>query len=99
MRSPMPVGNPTLITNIQVNDAFGFFYASILVPDNKQSLVPHRIEFCEIEYPNNQFTGWYFSEELKVLEKLGYKIKLHDGYQFEVGYDIFKHFSRESLLR
>lgn len=55
MRNPMPVGNPTLHSNIDLDNSFGFIYAHILVPDNQISLIPYRTELGVIEYPSTDF--------------------------------------------
>ena len=37
-------------------------------------------------FPKGEWTGWYFSEEVKYAISLGYKIKLRGiGYQFDKG--------------
>lgn len=92
MRNPMPVGNPTLSSYIDLDNSFGFFYAHILVPDNQMSLVPYRSELGEIEYPSTDFSGWYFSEELKALKQLNYQIKVDGGYLFDSSSTLFMSF-------
>ena len=92
MRNPMPVGNPILSTNIDLDNSFGYFYAHILVPHNQMSLVPYRTELGVIEYPSTDFSGWYFSEELKALKLLNYQIKLEGGYLFESSSTVFTSF-------
>ena len=92
MRNPMPVGNPTLHSNIDLDNSFGFIYAHILVPDNQMSLIPYRTELGVIEYPSTDFSGWYFSEELKALKLLNYQIKVEGGYIFENSSSVFTSF-------
>lgn len=93
MLNPMPIGNPTLTMDVDLDNNFGFFYASILVPENELSFIPYRTQFGEILYPNYEFSGWYFSEELKALKALNYRIKLEGGgYKFDSCDSLFKHF-------
>jgi len=92
MCNPMPVGNPILSTNIDLENSYGFFYAYILVPDDQISLVPHRTAVGQILFPSTEFTGWYFSEELKALKKLGYLVTVEGGYLFDNSVTLFSTF-------
>ena len=49
-------------------------------------LLPLRLKNGTIIYPKGQWTGTYFSEELKTVMSYGYKIKPLYGYSFEKQY-------------
>ena len=72
--------------DINLNDysTFGFFKAEIEVGNNINiPVLPVKINNTTI-CPVGEWTGWYFSEELKEAQDIyGYKIKLIKGYNFE----------------
>ncbi len=81
---PHDLVNPKLInlTHRALESFFGFAYAQIDCPlDMKRPVLPFHKEGKTI-YPVGTWEGVYFSEELKAVEKLGYKIKLIKGYEF-----------------
>ena len=87
MLKPMPyeiLNNGKLInlTNRSLDSFFGFAYVKINCPlDMLRPVLPFHHEGKTI-YPVGSWTGVYFSEELKAVEKLGYKITLIKGYEF-----------------
>lgn len=61
---------------------FGFAEAQIICPlDMARPVLPFHHEGKTI-YPVGTWTGTYFSEELKAVTKLGYKVTLIRGYEF-----------------
>jgi DNA polymerase type B, organellar and viral len=93
-----PIGDPSYIeiplerSDLTLNlSLFGFFYSEIEAPNN----LSHPI--IQIHHPINKrtvsplgnFSGWFFSEELKNALNFGYKIRISKGYIFEKGF-IFK---------
>ena len=91
MLNDMPVGKPILSNDSNLNNYFGFVYAIITTPKNSNiGLLPYRNLHGELFYPLGNFSGWYFSEELKYAEKHGYKIEILKGYKFKRGINIFK---------
>jgi hypothetical protein len=92
MTKPMPVGRPRHVYNPDLKDFFGFASAIVEAP------VSLRIPFLQSRVgtktlnPVGTFQGWYFSEELKYAEKLGYKITLDEGYGFKEGIGVFDEF-------
>jgi DNA polymerase type B, organellar and viral len=92
MTKPMPVGRPRHVYNPDLKYFFGFASALVEAP------VTLRIPFLQSRHgtktlnPVGTFQGWYFSEELKYAEKLGYKITLDEGYAFQEGKGVFDEF-------
>jgi hypothetical protein len=70
------------MNNIKLSDFFGFALAQIHCPSTMlRPVLPYKYEGKTI-YPTGYWIGVYFSEELKAVEKLGYKITLIKGYEF-----------------
>jgi hypothetical protein len=70
------------MNNIKLSDFFGFVLAQIHCPSTMlRPVLPYKYEGKTI-YPTGYWIGIYFSEELKAVEKLGYKITLIKGYEF-----------------
>lgn len=86
----MPVGNPVYTTNTNLKDLFGFVYADIKTPDDLfNPVLPYRTEDGLLINSLGSWSGWYFIEELKQVEKFGYTINVKYGYTFERGKDVF----------
>ena len=57
MLNDMPVGQPTLSNDTNLNNYFGFCYADIIPnPELKVPLIPWRNDKGEIEYPSTSFS-------------------------------------------
>lgn len=62
---------------------FGFAYAYIRIPkDTRVPLVPIKSEDGGLFYPTGHMSGIFFSEELKIFIKQGYKVVTVYGYEF-----------------
>jgi len=85
MLNPMPhklINYYSDMSNIKLINFFGFCKVEIITPKNLiYPLLPYRKDGLTI-HPTGKFTGIYFSEELKIVETQGYKIKLLEGYEF-----------------
>jgi hypothetical protein len=87
MLKPMPYnilndGKLIDLSNRKLDTFFGFAQVQIVCPTNMlRPVLPFHHEGKTI-YPVGSWTGTYFSEELKAVEKLGYKISLIKGYEF-----------------
>lgn len=93
MLNDMPVGDPILSTDTNLNSYFGFCYAKIIPPKDLDILViPHKNDQGEVYYPNEPFTGLYFSELLKNCLEYGYKVEITGGMKFERGIGVFNDF-------
>ncbi|KAF7720564.1 hypothetical protein EC973_007444, partial [Apophysomyces ossiformis] len=84
MLNPMPYEFLGVRHKPNLNNFFGFIYAKVTVPSSvKVPVLPWKDpETEDTIYPRGFFTGHYFSEELKAVEKLGYKVECYIGYEF-----------------
>lgn len=86
LQNDMPVGKPTFIKgHIDIHDAqvFGFVYVDVTAPDNLHiPLLQIRVKGRTVA-PIGSWSGWYFTEELKYAEKLGYKFTVQKGVLYE----------------
>ena len=96
MLNDMPIGNPTLSTDKDLNNYFGFVYGEITAPDYNTLRVPYiqlRDEKSDIvDCPRGTFSRMIFSEEIKEALKDGYTFNLKYGYKFERGKNLFKNY-------
>jgi hypothetical protein len=70
------------MNNIKLENFFGFCLAQINSPKNMlKPVLPYK-HLGKTIYPTGCWIGIYFSEELKAVQKLGYKITLIKGYEF-----------------
>ena len=85
MLNPMPYNLIKLhnnMNNIKLENFFGFVEVEVICPLNMlRPVLPFHLNGKTI-YPVGSWKGVYFSEELKAVEKLGYKFKLIKGYEF-----------------
>lgn len=91
----MPVGIPKLVSTFkEFSKFFGFGSYNIIAPQNlKIPFLPYREKIDganTLLFPVGQWTGWYFSEEIRYARKLGYKCTFNYGYLFIRGKDQFK---------
>lgn len=95
MLNEMPVGDPVLSTDTNLESYFGFCYANITPHPPKildVLIMPHRNDDGEVSYPSKPFSGLYFSELLKNAIKYGYKVEVTGGIKFERGVGVFNEF-------
>ena len=94
MLNDLPVGNPTLSNDTNLNNYFGFVYGEITAPSYEKLRIPYiqlRDEKSDIiSCPRGTFSRMIFSEEMKEAIKDGYSIKVKYGYKFERGINLFK---------
>lgn len=70
------------LSNRSLNNFFGFSYVEVFCPlDMLRPVLPFHKDGKTI-YPVGNWSGWYFSEELKAVESLGYQIKMIKGLEF-----------------
>jgi hypothetical protein len=94
MLNDMPVGNPVLSFEKDLNKIFGFVYGTITCPRENILQVPF-IQYKDslnknIICPRGSFKRLIFSEEIKYALKYGYTINIEYCYQFKKGKDLFK---------
>lgn len=89
MCKPMPLNlvrsyNSISANNININKFFGFLEVDIECPDSVlRPVLTYRFKGKTI-FPRGLFTGVYFSEDLKAVLPIGYKIlKIHSAKQFD----------------
>lgn len=71
------------------SDLFRFFYCKIKTTNNYLGLLPIRVN-DRLIFPNGEWCGWYFSEQLKFAKDNGYQIEVVKGYKFNKVIDVFK---------
>lgn len=73
--------------NVDIDKLFGFFYCKVTSPSNPIfkyiGMLPYRNSKGSLTFPIGSWEGWYFSEEFKFAAKLGYKIQVLKGYNFD----------------
>lgn len=94
MLNDMPVGDPVLSLETNLDKIFGFVFGEIYCPDEKTLRVPF-IQYKDpitrnVSCPRGKFKRLIFSEEAKYALKYGYQINIEYCYQFKRGVDLFK---------
>ena len=97
MRKSMPVGKAKYIrNNLSLNnDSLGFYRAIVTIDEGIFPTLPLRFKFGKeprLIFPRGRFKGIWYSEELKLAQSVGAKIKLIDGYVFESSFPVFMEF-------
>ena len=94
MLQDMPVGQPTYSLIKDIYKIFGFVKVKVTTPDNLYiPVLPCRINTdkgFKLFFPLGSWTNWYFSEEVKLAIRYGYKIEVLESYIYERGKDVFK---------
>ena len=91
MKKPMPIGNLTISNDTNINNYFGFCYASVNVPRGiRAPILPFRKEYGGLCYPTGNWTAWFSSEILKeARDKQNVKIQVHNGYKQKSSNEVF----------
>ena len=93
MLNDMPLGDPVLSSETDLNKIFGFVFAEIYCPSENVLRVPfiqYRDPLGKMnECPRGKFKRLIFSEEAKYALKYGYSIKVEYCYQFKRGKGLF----------
>lgn len=71
-----------------IDNFFGFYYCTIKTNNSYLGLLPVRSK-QGIIMPNGEWSGWYFSEQLKFASLNGYEIFVHKGYNFDKQNNVF----------
>jgi len=79
-----PINTYKDMSNIQLENFFGFALAEVYCPDNILiPLLPYKDpETNRTIHPKGRWKAVYFSEELKAVSELGYEVKLIEGVEF-----------------
>lgn len=102
MKNPMPVGNPVVTDNKNLDQLFGFVYAKVKAPCEKDlaiPILPVKGSDGELHCPRGKFEGVYFTEELKNAKKYGYKVEVVAAVVFDKGLSLFDEFVDELYKR
>lgn len=88
-------GSHEVPEDFDLESFFGFLHVDIECPLSvERPVLPYKLNDKTI-YPHGKFSGYYFSEELKAVTKIGYKIlKIHSFKEFKGEY-IFKDYVLE----
>ncbi len=96
MLMDMPVGTPIYSLQKDINKIFGTVRVKVTAPPMRIPVLPCRIITksgdSKLIFPSGSWEGWYFSEEVKLSIKYGYKIEVVESYIFERGFDVFKEY-------
>lgn len=94
MKKDMPIGNLIKSNDSNLDNYFGFCYASVDVPEHTYSpVLPFRDDNNNIFYPVGNWDGWYPSVMLKnARDNYGVKVKVHWGYKQEGNDTVFRDF-------
>lgn len=78
------IGDITLIDDYSYlyKEKLGIYKVKVTGPSIKHPIIPIRIDGVCV-YPEGNWTGWYFSEEIKNAEKYGYKFEIMEGFVFQ----------------
>ena len=96
MLNDMPTGDMLFSTDPNINNYFGIVFVEVdtTALDPKYSnypLLPHKVD-GRMYNLLGKWSGWYFSEEVKLAMSVGYSIKVLCGYKFDKTPNIFNSF-------
>lgn len=94
MLKDMPIGSLIKSSDTNLDNYFGFCYATVEVPQHiNNPVLPFRGEFGNIYNPIGNWTGWYSSEILKTARDFDKtKIIVNYGYKLKKGVNVFTKF-------
>jgi hypothetical protein len=98
MLNDMPVGEPILSNEKNINNFFGFAYGEIIPPSEsrlKNLYIQKRNDNGSVSCPRESFKRLIFSEEIKYAISEGYQFNMEWGYKFKRGKGIFDEFVKE----
>nr|QWO71410.1 DNA polymerase [Termitomyces sp. T123] len=94
MLKELPIGNLIKSTDTNLDNYFGFCYATVNVPTGiRAPILPFRKEDGGLIYPTGNWTGWFTSEILKKgRESQNIQIDVHHGYKMYKSKELFNKF-------
>nr|BAM29335.1 dpoB [Lentinula edodes] len=94
MLKDLPIGNICRSIDTNIDNYFGFCYASVNVPKGiRAPILPFRLDNGSIIYPTGNWSGWYTSEILKKARfSKNVAIKVHHGYKMDKSNELFSKF-------
>lgn len=95
----MPVGDPILSLENNLDNIFGFVYGEITAPNENILQVPF-IQYRDpynntVSCPRGKFKRLIFSQEIKYALKYGYSIDIEYCYKFKRGKDLFTEYVKD----
>ena len=99
MLNDMPTGDMLFSTDNNLNNYFGIVFVEVDATglDAKilnYPLLPHKID-GRMYNPLGIWSGWYFSEEIKLAISFGYSVKVFYGYKFDKTPNVFNSFIKK----
>jgi hypothetical protein len=92
LKNDFPVGTPTFIegsVDLHAQDTFGFLKVKVTAPtDLNLPLLMTKLNGRTVAAVGT-WTGWYFTEELKLAATLGYEFEVLEGVLFERSPNLF----------
>lgn len=95
MLNDMPVGDPVISDEKDINKLFGFAKAKVTAPSQeilKHATLPLRDSSGVISCPRGTFEGVWFTEELKDNISRGYHVEILESVVFKRGKGLFEKF-------
>jgi hypothetical protein len=94
MLNELPIGCINKSTDINLDNYFGFCYATVNVPKGIIApILPFRKNDGKLIYPTGSWSGWYTSEILKMArDSQNVQIEVHSGYKMDKSKELFKEF-------
>ena len=91
MLKELPIGEIYRSTDINIDNYFGFCYATVNVPRGiKAPILPFRMDSGGLIYPTGNWSGWYTSEILKkARDTQNVNIQVHHGYKMDKSKELF----------
>ena len=85
---------PEFVSLYENTENVGFYKVKLEAPSIEHPIIPRKEINGRSVYQEGDWTGWYYSEELKNASKLGYKYTILEGYIFS-SQNIFGDFVEE----
>jgi hypothetical protein len=96
MLNDMPTGDMKFSTDPNIMNYFGIVFVTVDTTNldprySNYPLLPHKMD-GRMYNPLGKWSGWYFSEEVKLAISFGYNIFVHYGYKFDKTSNVFNSF-------
>lgn len=97
---PYPIANNFSIVAGNFNpEKLSYWKIEAECPDDLLiPVLPVKREDGELIFPKGRINGWYYSPEIKLAIKMGYKIRFIQGYEFKKNGFIFKEYIEKKYL-
>lgn len=94
MLKDLPIGNISRSSDTNIDNYFGFCFASVNVPKGiRAPILPFRLDSGGLIYPTGNWCGWYTSEILKkARDSQNVTIEVHHGYKMDKSNELFSEY-------